>query len=136
MKIRLTEVNAWERERWTYILDSDVIGGQVINLLMIFVRLNNQQFDKIRETNKSLFAGSRYFLEFYDSMEKSEKLITLINGKKNRLNCSRFGGNYKSGGDYSETKISIQKMKKAVNEILYNENNILYKNFEYLFKKR
>ena len=69
MLVAITEVNMWEREKWTYILDLDKQGAQVMNWLNIFVKFAAKQFEKDASAAKGqteVFAASNYWVKFYD----------------------------------------------------------------------
>lgn len=124
----------WEHEKWTYVLDAEKVGAGTLNMLMIFVRLANAEFDKMQKAaGNNLFAASRYFMEFYDSMENDGKYNILVN-KEHRL-CLNGGGGYKSGGVYLERRISPRRAKSAMVAMRDRSENVLYKDFESLFLK-
>lgn len=133
--LKITEVNAWERERWTYVLDANLQGGYVLNNLMIFVRLANEDFKKQYDAAPSnkMFAGSKYFFEFYDSIEFGKSSPVLVNEKtKLYLNGK---GNYKEGGIYLDKKISPARIRSAMVAMRDQKKNKIYKQFESLFLK-
>jgi hypothetical protein len=80
MLLVITEFNAWERERWSYILDANKQGAYVLNQLSLFCEMARRDFQEVEAnapyTNPDffgrrckLFAASRYWLRYYDEYE-------------------------------------------------------------------
>lgn len=135
MLIKVTETNMWEREKWTYVLDVEKLGGSILNHLMIFVRCANAQFDKESSDakgNSEVFASSRYHLEFYDSLIQEQGKDPILVNKTCKLHLNSRG-NYKEGGIYLDKKISSARLKSAMIQMRDKKENKLYKNFESLF---
>jgi len=154
MLIKVSEFCAWENERWSYVFDLEKQEAEAINYLMIFIRLANQHFEKVKEEAESkpppipyhilfnprplyVFAASKYSLEFYDSIEQKENSVRLIK--------SGGGLSMRNGSGYNDftnimidRKISIARMKSAMVSIRgKKKENKLYKRFDniFLFKK-
>ena len=144
MLIRITEINAWEQEKWSYVFDMNKQNASALNHLMVFIRLANAEFDIIKEntaTPKSsipfyrpikLFAATKYTFEFYDSVEVDEKGYIILTNNSGRLHIGNNNG-YKSSGVYLDTIISPRKALSAKLKMRDKKENILYKNFEHLF---
>lgn len=134
MLIAITEFNAWENERWAYVLDMDKQDGNVLNDLMIFIRLANAEFEKIKEGAKyRLFAASKYTFKFYNSLNLTKLYPILVN-----KNCSLIINSdpgYNSNSFDLSVVISSKRMRSAMLSIRDKKENILYKDFDSLFLK-
>ena len=142
--LRITEINTWERERWSYVLTLEKRSSEALNSLMTFIASANKYFDDSYENapecrdfmgrGYKVAACSRYTINFYDSIELGGKYPALVSGKsKLHLNG---GGNYKSGGIYLDEIISPKRIKLAKNKMVEKQDNVIYKNFESLFLKQ
>src|ERR1044072_6329293 len=101
MLIAITEFNAWENERWTYVLDMKKQDGEALNNLMIFIRVANKHFEEIKEsTSERLFAASRYKFRFLNGLDISKKHPVLRN--KNTSLLMNGDGAYRSEEHTSE----------------------------------
>lgn len=130
----VTEINMWEREKWTYILDVEKQGAKILNLLNIFIRCADKQFEKDKEgAAGALFAASKYSLKFYDTHETESGYLVLVAGKDRLIMNGK--PNYKSGGMFLEKKISLSRMHSAMVKMRDKGENKLYKDFESLFLK-
>lgn len=137
MLIAITEFNTWENERWMYILDMDKQDGGTLNDLMIFIRLANAEFDKIKESASSrLFAASRYTFKFYNKLDLSKRYPRLINNNAGAglIICSDPG--YNSHSFDINTVLSSKKTRSAMLRMRDKRENDLYKNFNSLFLKK
>lgn len=134
MLIAITEFNAWENERWTYVLDMEKQDGEVLNNLMIFIRVANLHFEEIRKsTTNRLFAASRYNFRFYKELDVSEKYPVLRN-KNGALVMTRTAG-YNSNSYDLNLVMSSSRMKSAMLRMRDKNENDLYKNFDSVFLK-
>jgi hypothetical protein len=135
MIVMVTEVNMWEREKWNYLMDIDKVGGAVMNDLMIFVRLANEDFKKQSDLGRGLFAASRYLVKFYDCFDNSDRpSVGCSNGYRMYLSNSAC---YKNGlNDFREKTLSPRRMRGVMAEMRDKNNNRIYKDFEYLFLKK
>lgn len=134
MLIAITEFNAWENERWTYVLDMGKQDGEVLNNLMIFIRVANQHFEGVKEkASERLFAASRYNFRFYNELDTSKKYPVLRN-KNGALVMSSTSG-YNSNSFDLNLVISPSRMKSAMLRMRDKQENDLYKNFDSLFLK-
>lgn len=134
MLIAVTEFNAWENERWTYVLDIEKQDGEALNNLMIFIRVANEYFGKVRATAKhQIFSASRYNFRFFKELDTSGKR-TVLRNKKNAL-IIVGGGFYKSNSTDLSLVISPLRMKSAMIRMRDKQTNDLYKNFDSLFLK-
>jgi hypothetical protein len=134
MLIAITEFNAWENERWTYVLDIDKQDGEILNNLMIFIREANQHFDKVKEiTTTRLFAAARYNFRYYNELDTSKKYPVLRN-KNGALVMSTHSG-YNSNSFDLNLVISSSRMKSAMLRMRDKQENDLYKNFDSVFLK-
>ena len=137
MLVAITEVNMWEREKWTYILDVEKQGAQVLNWLNIFVKFAGKQFEidsSAAKGNTEVFASSNYWVKFYDRYEKNERgNVVLVQGKERLIMNGK--PNYKSAGLMLNKSISAARMKSAMIKMRDKGENNLYKNFESLFLK-
>lgn len=148
MLIAITEHNAWENERWTYILDLSKQKSSAINSLMIFVRLANEYYQKAREdcpTNPlsgsiffkhspKIFAASHYRIKFYDSMIATSGTRTRLKidvGEESIITHNHNG--YKQAGAMLDAVMSPKKSKSALIAMRDKRENKLYKNFESIF---
>lgn len=145
MLIAITEHNSWENERWTYVLDLNKQDGQTINNLMIFVRLANEHWQIADEDTSvpdrssiftrhtpKLFAASKYWIKFYDSMEKDGNRIKLKNKNGMGLSIGSVNG-YKSNRFDLSLVISPRKMHSALISMRDKDTNPLYKDFDSVF---
>ncbi len=155
MLVTVTEANAWEHERWTYILDVEKLGAPTLNELISFCRLATEEAKKMKDAVMAdpnhpwvtdmfgrqlykLYAASAYHLRFYDSMEWNEErgYPILVEGRR-RLNMNSYNRNgYKSGGDCTDERLSVARLHSAVVQLQKNGENKLYKDFEGLFLKK
>jgi len=140
MLLKITERNAWEREAWSHIISIDKQDSQALNHLMIFTRLANQQFELAKEAaskagHGSMFAASRYSVDFYDGVEESERSFRLKNKKGPDMIVSKGNSNYKSNEMFLNRQISSAKMKSAMVTMRDKKENVLYKGFESVFLK-
>ncbi len=136
MLIAITEYNAWENERWTYVLDVDKQDGETLNRLMIFIRLANEEFIKIKNsTTNRLFAASHYNLKFYNELDLNNKYPCLINKRKGGGLIIASDPGYKSHSFDLSLVISHKRMQSAMIKIRDKKENLLYKNFDSLFLK-
>jgi hypothetical protein len=140
--IAITEINAWEGERWTYVLDLCAQDADTINNLFVFARLAGERYNDLRKISGSnMFAASKYWIRFYDKIQSDEfniDRIKLINHKGQRvlsIDTVPAGIGYKSNVVDLNAVISWRKMKQAVNTYIRENENILYKNFESVFLK-
>jgi len=138
MLLKITERNMWEHEAWSHIVDIDKQEGQVMNHLMIFVRLANACCDKAKEDavkagHGQYFAASRYSVDFFDSHEVTDRSFRLKNRSITHV-VTRDSG-YKSSELLLDRKISPAKMKSAMKYMRDKKQNVLYKNFESVFLK-
>lgn len=150
MIIAITESNAWERERWTYVLDISKQDSEALNHLIIFIKCANEYFDKVKAQDEKqpppvayhpifnpypirVFAASKYWFKFYGSLDmtgKTPRLRSTTPGATLVMNGSR---GYNSNS-YDLTKvISPRRMKSAMQKMRDKGENIIYKNFESLF---
>lgn len=121
MILRITEVNSWEQERWSYYIDTEKQSCGAMNALMVFIRVANRGYEEVKEAaGNHIFAASRYDFAFTS---------------KNKI-PTRFSGSYKSGGDYTDAVISPARMKSAMVTMRDKRENKLYKGFESIFLKR
>jgi hypothetical protein len=139
MLLKVMEINMWEKERWSYILDLSKQDASSINYLMIFIRVANIQFEKDKENARNkghadCFASSKYSFEFFDSFEYSKGNSLVLVNKNCRLHTGG-GGGYKSGGLMLDKIISNAKMKSAMITMRDKKENKLYKSFEDIFLK-
>lgn len=138
MLIAITETNAWEMEKWTYVFDTNNLGASVINNLIVFARMANEEFDKqlALVPKNQPFAMSRYWVRFYDRLDKGNDGYTrLINQKSTLiLNASDYQ-DYKTGGIFLDRKLSIKRLISACISIRDRQENKIYKNFESLLIK-
>lgn len=135
MLIAITEINAWERERWTYVLDLDKQDGEVINNLMIFIRVANKYFEEAsKNSQQGLFAASKYAFKFYNSLDMSKSHPSLNNKNSSLIIASEPG--YKSHSFDLDLVISAKRMKSAMIRMRDKSTNDLYKNFDSLFLKK
>lgn len=136
MLIAITEYNAWENEKWVYVLDMDKQDGGTLNDLMIFIRLANAEYDKIKESATSrLFAASRYTFKFYNKLDLTKRYPSLINNKAGAglIICSDPGYNLHSFD--INTVLSSKRTRSAMLRMRDKQTNDLYKNFDSLFLK-
>lgn len=134
MLIAITEFNAWENERWTYVLDMEKQDGEVLNNLMIFIRVANKHFEEVKEnTSERLFAASRYNFRFFASLDTSNKRPVLRN-KKHTL-VLNGSASYNSDSYDLNNVISPLRMKSAMLRMRDKQINDVYKNFNSLFLK-
>jgi hypothetical protein len=134
MLIAITEFNAWENERWTYVLDMEKQDGEVLNNLMIFIRVANQHFEDVKEkSTERLFAASRYNFKFYNKLDVSDKYPVLRN-KKGALVMNSSSG-YNSNSYDLSLIISPLRMRSTMIRMRDKQENDLYKNFDSLFLK-
>lgn len=134
MLIAITEFNAWENERWTYVLDMEKQDGEVLNNLMIFIRVANQYFEEVKEkATHRLFAASRYNFRFYNEIDTSKKYPILRNKKVSLVMNSKSAYN----SDFIDPNMIISplRMKSAMIRMRDKQTNDLYKNFDSLFLK-
>lgn len=135
MLIAISEINSWEREKWTYVLDIDKQDGEVLNNLMIFIRVANKHFDEVKETSPNkFFTASRYSYKFYNSIDLTHKHPRLINKNSSLIIASDPG--YNSHSFDLDLVISRQRMKSAMIRMRDKQINDLYKNFDGLFLKK
>ncbi len=155
MLIAITEHNAWENERWTYVLDLSKQKAAALNSLMIFIRLANEYYDEARENCPSnqlsgnifmkhvpkIFAASHYRIKFYDSMIATEGTRTRLKvegGEGSIITHNHCG--YKSAGPMLDAVISPKKAHSALVAMREKnpnkKRNILYKDFENVFLKK
>jgi hypothetical protein len=145
MLIAITEHNSWENERWTYVLDLNKQDGGTVNNLMIFVRLANEHWQIADEDTPTpdrssiftrhtpkLFAASKYWIKFYDSMERDGNRIKLKNKNGVGLSIDSKNG-YKSNRFDLSLVISPKKMLSALISMRDKDTNSLYKNFDIVF---
>lgn len=135
MLIKITERNMWERESWSHVLDVNRQSGQALNHLLIFVRLANARFEEAKESAKraghgSMFAASRYDVQFYETHETDERSLRLKNEGGSTLVISKSNSNYKNNALDLKGKISPAKIKSAMIAIRDKKENRLYKSFE------
>lgn len=156
MLVAITEANAWEHERWTYVLDADKQGAEILNLLTVFCRLATKEADKMKEAVTAdinhpwvrdmlgrplykLYAASHYTIRFYDSVEvdasRDPYRPVLIEGKR-KMHFSFGDGGYKNGGLLLNTQISPHRLASAMVGIRDRKENKIYKDFESLFLKK
>lgn len=151
MIIAITEHNAWENERWTYILDMSKQKAEAINYLMIFIRLANEYYQEVRENCPpnplsghifmrhcpKIFAASHYRIEFYDSVIASAGTRTRLSLGTGEVSLPTSCNGYKSAGLMLYEVISPKKAKSALVAIreknIKKKRNLLYKNFESIF---
>lgn len=139
MLLKITERNAWERESWSHIVAIDKQDGRALNHLMIFTRLANENFEEAKKAasragHGSMFAASRYSVEFYETVETTDRSFHLKNKTGPGMIVSRNSG-YKSSELMLERKISPARMKSAMMAIRDKKENVLYKGFESVFLK-
>lgn len=152
MLIKVTEANHWEHERWSYILDADLQGAQVINDLLSFIRLCNEETAKIKKAVHDdpnhpwvtdmfqrpmykLFAASTYSMRFYDRLEEHpERGYPVLISNKSKLHMNG-GTSYKTAGAMLNKRISPARIYSALIAIRDHKENKLYKSFEDLFLK-
>jgi hypothetical protein len=139
MLIKITERNAWERESWSHVLDVSKQSGQALNHLLTFTRLANAQFEEAKKSasqagHGSMFAASRYDVQFYETHEENERSFRLNNSNGPTMVISKNSG-YKSSVLDLETKISPAKMKSAMTKMRDKKENVLYKSFESVMLK-
>lgn len=135
MLIAISEYNAWENEKWTYVLDMDKQDGEVLNHLMIFIRVANKHFDEIKATASSrLFAASYYHYKFYNSIDLTNKHPRLQNKNSSLIIASDPG--YNSHSFDLDLVIAPSRMKSAMVRMRDKQTNDLYKNFNSLFLKK
>lgn len=148
MILKITEANAWENERWSYAIDVSKQDAETINWLMIFVRCANSVYDKAKESAITqnfggpfsrpikIFAASKYWFDFWDGIadefEDGELSLYRMVGKK-RTHTTIRGGYYKSGGNFTDKKLSFAKVKSAAVTMRDKGENKLYKDFESAF---
>jgi hypothetical protein len=146
MLIAITEANAWENERWTYVLDIEKQDSGALNDLMIFFRLANEDYDVAKEDagnnpmyhsifnrhQPRIFAASKYWFKFCESMVV-EKYGFALKHKTSPIMHVRNNGGYKSGGIFLDKVISPKRAKSAMIAIRDRQENILYKDFESIF---
>jgi len=134
MLIAITEFNAWENERWTYVLDMEKQDGETLNNLMIFIRVANLHFEDVKgATAHRLFAASRYNFRFYNELDTSKKHPVLRN-KNGALVMTRTDG-YNSNSYDLNLVMSSSRMKSAMLRMRDKNENDLYKNFDSVFLK-
>lgn len=135
MLIAITEYNAWEHEKWTYVLDMDKQDGEVLNTLMIFIRVANKYFEEAKsKSEQGLFAASKYSYKFYTRIDLTSKHPCLEN--KNRSLIIASEPRYNSHSFDLSAVISSKKMISAMKRMRDKQMNDLYKNFTSLFLKR
>ena len=137
MLLKVTELNHWEKEKWSYLIDLDKQEATAVNDLFSFFRLAREQFDKDKSQagcrGQSHFASSNYYYEFYDSLDTRGNYPVL---KRKDCNlCMNGGGGYKSNMLSLKNIISVRKIRSARNAMRDKKENKLYKNFEYIFLK-
>lgn len=136
MLIAITEHNAWENEKWMYVLDLDKQDGEVINCLMIFIRMANEEFDKIKNsTTHRLFAASRYTFKFYNELDLSKNQAHLRNKTLGAGLVLNGNSAYQSNSFDLNLIISSKRMKSAMLSMRDKKDNIIYKSFQSLFMK-
>lgn len=147
MLLKITESNAWENERWSYVIDLSKQEAASINWLMIFIRCANKVYDDAKEaapTNNyggpfsrptKVFAASLYWFEFYDEILSEDDECLRLGNRNSNMNISK-AGNYKSGGNFVDRKLSFAKIKSAAVTIRDKKENKLYKDFESAFHSK
>jgi hypothetical protein len=137
MLIVITEYCAWENERWKYILDLDKQDGGALNDLMIFIRLANIEFEKVKEMahKHGIFAASRYTFKFYEQIDLTGKYPRLLNKKEGAGLIIASDPGYHSHSLNIDNILSSKRVKSAMVSMRDKRNNILYKNFDSLFLK-
>lgn len=137
MLLVITEYCSWENERWKYLLDLEKQDGEALNDLMIFIRLANDKFDKVKkEATHVIFAVSRYSFKFYNKIDASGKYPRLINNKKGAglIICSEPG--YNSHSFDLNNRLSSKRTRSAMLAIRDKGQNILYKDFDSILLKK
>lgn len=144
MILAITEINAWEHERWTYILDLLAQDADTVNKLYMFAKAADTLFKEASASRKrasDLFAASKYWIRLYDSVEPHERnggFVRLCN-KKGRtslqVNVDPQNGGYKGNYLLLDTVLSPLKVKQAWTAIVKKKENLCYKNVEFLFLK-
>lgn len=147
MLLSITDKNAWERESWHYIFDISKQDAAALNWLMIFVRLANAEFERVKENAPTvgggsifsrpmkMFAASYYTIRFYDKIdEEDDDRLILLEGKT-RCHIRKSSG-YLSSCNFMDTKISVARMKSAAVTMRDKKENKLYKNFDSIFLKQ
>jgi hypothetical protein len=133
MLIAITEFCAWENERWTYVLDIKKQDGEVLNNLMIFIRVANQYYEEVKEkSTHRLFAASRYNFRFFNELDTSKGYPVLRNNKIALVMTGDPG--YKSNSFDLSLVISPSRMKSAMLRMRDKQENDLYKNFDSLYQ--
>ena len=151
MIFTITERNFWENESWTYLLDTEKQDADTMNWLMIFIRIANevckdaadsapvQNFGGPFSRPMKIFAASRYSLQFYDEIvednEKETRIMRRV-GKQKTHTTVRKTGDYKSGGNFTDRKLSFAKIKSAAVTIRDKKENKLYKDLESAFHSK
>lgn len=151
MLLKITERNAWENESWSYVIDISKQDAETINWLMIFVRCANEEYKKVSDAAPvqnfggpfsrpyKVFAASRYNVDFWDGVadesEDGEMRLYRMVGKQ-RTHTTIRGGDYKSGGNFLDQKLSFAKVKSAAVTMRDKKENKLYKDLESAFIKR
>lgn len=153
MLLKITERNFWENESWSIVIDPLKQPAEALNLLIIFIRLANQQFEidyqeaKNKSTGASFFgtpspvivAASRYSMDFYDWHEKaytkieSPDLLLVNHGGKMIFNPAKEG--YKGNVMDLDLIISVTKLKSAMVQMRDKKQNKIYKSLENIFLK-
>jgi hypothetical protein len=141
MVLAITEINAWERERWTYAIDMFTQDAETVNNLMIFTRLANAVYEEAQQNRKQAsdpFACSKYWLRFYDKVEFKGDSVRLVNRKGTNLTISinRMMGGYKGNTVDLHLKLSAMKVKSAMIAMRDKKENNFYKRFEDAFLKK
>lgn len=130
MLLKITEVNLWEKEKWSYILSIENMDASQLDTLLSFIRLAQENFSKNRDKTMPVQAISNYWYSFYDSLENN----VLVRANQ-RLNLGNGTSYNLSFNDRRDRKISIRKLNKARDEMRDNGKNLLYKNVDYIFLK-
>lgn len=150
MILAVTESNAWEREKWTYVLDIDKQDSEALNHLIIFINHANEYFEKAKKEDEKttppvpfhpifnphpirVFAASKYWLKFYEELDMSGKYPRLRGSNDGSSLVVNSNPGYNSHSFDTSMVISPRRMKSAMQKMRDKRENILYKNFDSLF---
>lgn len=150
MILAITESNAWEREKWIYVLDINKQDSEALNHLVIFIRLANEYFDKQKVASDKnpppvpyhpifnrhpvrVFAASKYWFKFYKEVDLSKTNPRLVGTNSGSSLIVNSDPGYNSHSFDTSMIISPRRMKSAMIKMRDKGENVLYKNFDSLF---
>ena len=133
MLLAITESNAWERERWTYVIDIELQDSEALNHLMIFIKFANDHFEQLKESaGERLFAASKYWVKFYSRLDTTRGYTCLVASSGSTLIMNGDKG-YKGDCFDLRKMISPRRMKAAMQRMRDKGGNDLYKNMDHIF---